>query len=337
MRNPPSLPVALVTGFLGSGKTTLLARLLRHPDMANTAVIINEFGDIGLDHHLIAAAEGNTVVMESGCICCSIRDDLEVTLLDLATRRDRGAIPAFNQVVIETTGLADPLPILHLLLRSRALTERYRHGAVITTVDAVNGDRQFGRHCESIRQVALADQIVLTKTDLADADTVGRILQRIHALNPRAPILRATGDTIEPAMLLLGIGSHEAMAPFAGDLPADSHAGHHHGEQVRAHSLILDTPLDWETFSDWFGSLAFFQGDRILRMKGLLNLVGEAGPVAVHGVHRLFHPPERLAAWPSADRRSKLVFITDGLPREDIEQSLAAAIARVGAQLGQTQ
>jgi G3E family GTPase len=344
---PAPIPVSVITGFLGSGKTTLLGKLLRHPGMAETAVIINEFGEIGLDHHLVEAAEGEVVVMQSGCLCCTVRNDIADTLRGLYIKKVRGTIPDFRRVVIETTGLADPAPVLHTLMEDPVVQAYYSLDSVIATVDAVNGEWQLDAQMESVKQAAVADRIVLTKTDLASAAVRARLERRLRDLNPGAPILVAVHGEIDPACLFdAGLYNPTTKSvDVQGWLRAEAYAGgehahdhdqdhdHHHEHEpldvnrhdarIRAHCLTLDEPIDWESFSLWMGSLASYHGEKLLRVKAILNVVGEAGPVAIHGVQHLFHPPARLPAWPDADRRSKIVFITRDIQRDFLETSLA--------------
>jgi G3E family GTPase len=359
---PAPIPVSVITGFLGSGKTTLLGKLLRHPGMADTAVIINEFGEIGLDHHLLEAADGEPVVMSSGCLCCTVRSDLVDTLRGLWLKRVRGTIPAFKRVVIETTGLADPAPILQTLMEDPIVQAYYSLDGVIATVDALNGEWQLDAQMESVKQAAVADRIVLTKADITPPETVAGLKRRLHNLNPAAPILPAVQGDIEPARLFdTGLYNPATKSvDVQGWLRAEAYgtggAGHHHDHdhddhdhadghdhdhdhepldvnrhdaRIRAHCLTVDEPLDWESFSLWMGSLASHHGEKLLRVKAILNVAGEAGPVAIHGIQHMFHPPARLPDWPDADRRSKLVFITRDLSRDFLESSLAEYRAQV--------
>jgi G3E family GTPase len=332
-----AVPVTVLTGFLGSGKTTLLARLLADPAMAGTAVIINEFGEVGLDHHLLERLEGETVLLDSGCICCSVRDGLAATLRGLLQRARAGLIPPFHRIVIETTGLADPGPILATVLSEADLAAALTIAAVVTTVDSVHGLDQLDAHLESVRQVGVADRIVLTKGDLAHPGVVRRLRERLAGLNPHAQVIEAVSGAA-PAEVLLAAAS--ALRPVAHDESAhqcDEHCGHdhhahHHGPhdaRVRSHVLTFDTPLQWDVVSHWLGSLAFFHGDKLLRIKGLLAVEGETGPVAVHGVRHLVHEPTTLGAWPDEDHRSRIVFITWDLGREPIEAARRRAEADV--------
>jgi G3E family GTPase len=323
------IPVTVLTGFLGAGKTTLLNRLVKHPAMAGAAVLINEFGEIGLDHLLVETLDADTVLLNAGCLCCTVRGDLVAALSKLAPRQP-------SRVVIETTGLADPAPILKTLLADPFVAHRYRLDGVVTVVDAVHGDAQLAAQPEASRQVAVADRIVLSKTDLADATA---LRARLAALNPGAAILVAEQGALDPAALL-GVGGYalEGKHPdIAGWLAAekfDDHHHHHdpnrHDARIRAFCLTFDAPLHWQGVGTWLEMLVATQGEHLLRVKGILNLQGQSRPVAIHGVQHLFHPPALLEAWPPGDpRTSRLVFITRDLDRSVIEAGLRAFEAAV--------
>lgn len=327
---PQFTPVTLITGFLGSGKTTLLQRLLRSPSLSDTAVLINEFGEIGLDHHLLERIDARTVLLQSGCLCCTVRGELSEALRDLHSKRARGIIPPFRRVAIESTGLADPFPVLTTLHADPVLKYHFRIAAVVTTVDAVNGSATLAGHLESVKQVAVADRIMLTKTDLASAAAVGTIERRVRAINPVAPLLRSS-DTAALADRLLSSDALDKFerdpvseAWFAEELRAADSGVKRHVDDVRAFAIILDRPLDWTSFGIWLTMLLHRHGDKILRVKGILNVSGANAPVALHGVQYLVHPPTYMQAWPDDDRRSRIVFIVKQLEAALIEQSLGA-------------
>jgi G3E family GTPase len=328
------VPVNVITGFLGSGKTTLLQRLLRSPQMSKTVVLINEFGEIGLDHLLVERVEESVVLLRSGCICCSIRDDLKSALRGLLGRRERGEIPDFDRVVIETTGLADPGPILYTLMGEPVVRHHFRLANVITTVDALNANLHLSRNPEGVKQVAAADRLVITKTDLADPAQTAAVREMIGRLNPSAEVLDAADGEIDPDRLL---------APQASDLtpgrawlrPRTSEPGlradptylrdlQRHTASVASLSLVLDEPLDWTAFGIWLSMLLNRHGDDVLRVKGILQVQGMAAPVLINAVQHIVHPPQHLERWPSADHRSRIVFITRGIDHALLGRSLAA-------------
>jgi G3E family GTPase len=322
---PAYTPVNLLTGILGSGKTTLLRRLLANPQLAGTAVLINEFGEVGLDHHLVERIDDTVMLLRSGCLCCTIRGELAQAIRDLLARREHGLVPPFGRLVVESTGLADPFPILSTLKADPVLRHHVRAGAVITTVDAVNGLSQLENYTESIRQVAVADRLVLTKTDLADEVTVAGLLAQIRRINPDAPLIRS-GERDLDARDLLDRGG--TAAGFRNLLSCDdAHDGmptNSHGNSIRSFVVTVDEPIDWTAFGVWLTMLLNRHGDKVLRVKGILNLAGETAPVAIHGVQYLVHNPVHLAAWPDTDRRSRVVFIVDGLDPNLIRRSLSA-------------
>jgi G3E family GTPase len=339
----------LITGFLGSGKTTLLNKLLRHVGMADSAVIINEFGEVGLDHLLVEAIDGEVAVLASGCVCCTLRSDLEETLRNLLIKRDHGEVPAFSRILVETTGLADPAPIVQLLLNNPLVSHYVRLDAVATTIDAVNGRRQIEEHTEAVKQAALADRLLLTKTDLAAAGTVAELDRELKALNPGATRHVVLNGAIAPddlfgaalfdparktADVRRWINESAYQAHTHGQHQHDEHAhnghAHDHAERagIRSCCLTSDQPLAWDAVSSWLARLRKGAGEDLLRVKGILNLIGEDAPVAIHGVHHVFHPPVQLESWPDADRRSRVVFITRGIEPKDLHASF---VAHVGA------
>jgi G3E family GTPase len=303
------LPVSLLTGFLGSGKTTLLNRLLQHPEMANTAIVLNEFGDIALDQLFVEKSDGEVTVLANGCLCCDIQGDLEAVIGTLFGKRDRGEVPAFDRMLIETTGLADPGPIMQMLLNQPLVVDNFRLDAVVTTVDALHGSRQLREHTEAVKQVALADRLVLTKTDLAAPEQAASLVAELSQLNANAPVLRARDADIAPAELFGADHSGAALHDAAHD--------HLHG--INTFSLIIDEPVQWRAFSSWLTALKIKHADQLLRVKGIVHVAGEEQPIAIHGVHHVFHPPMRLLRHSGADPRSRIVFITRGLTREEVE------------------
>ena len=320
---PDFTPVTLITGFLGSGKTTLLQRLLLDPRLSDTAVLINEFGEIGLDHHLLERIDETMVMLQSGCVCCTIRGELSTAIKDLHSRRERGLLPPFRRLVIESTGLADPFPILSTVRSDPVLRHHFSLGNVITTVDAMNGARQLDRHPESIKQVAFADRLVLTKTDLTTDEVATGLTKRLRYINPGAPIWRAAEDDLD-ADALLSAHDHKAwQLTDSNDAVPDGHH-HQHAENIRTLALSIETPIDWTRFGIWLTMLLHRHGDALLRIKGILNIADAATPVAVHAVQHLVHTPRHLEAWPDGDRRSRLVFIVSGLGPGVIERSFWA-------------
>lgn len=329
------LPVSIITGFLGSGKTTLLNRLLQDPAMAGAAVIINEFGEIGLDHLLIATPNENTVLLASGCICCTVRGDLVNTLRDLDKQRRTGDLPPFDRVLIETTGLADPVPIAQTVVTDEKLAPTYQLDSVITLVDGVNGLQQLDTQPESVKQAALADRLLISKTDLPEATAVPTLLARLSELNPGAQVLTVAHGEVTPALLFGAAINAEAPAAevqrwlredaFVRVEARQSALGVRkrasaHDVCIQSYSIYLDEPISAEGLTAWLTALASLHGSELLRVKGLLNIEGE--PVAVHAVQTLIHEPVTLQQWPDGERRSRLVFIARGMNRAAIEATL---------------
>lgn len=342
------IPVTILTGFLGSGKTSLLARLLKEPGLRDTAVIVNEFGEVGLDHQLVEGVEEQTVLLGAGCLCCTVRSDLTDTLNRLFLDRVRGTIPEFERVIIETTGLADPAPIIHTMMSHPTVEARYRLAGIVACVDAVHAMDELDRHPEAVKQAAVADRLVLTKTDVADPAAVEAVSRRLRSINAAAPILRAAEGEARAARLLdtslydpatktadvagwLRAEAYEAEHDHQGhghrdrdgdgDGDGHGHGGHNpnrHDDRIASFALSFDRPVDWNRASAAFDTLAEQFGEHLLRVKGILNIEGSDGPVAVHGVQHLFHPPARLPAWPNADRSSRVVFITHDIAPEAV-------------------
>ena len=324
---PDFTPVFLLTGFLGSGKTTLLSRLLADPSLGDTAVLINEFGEVALDHHLVDRIDETTVLLGSGCVCCTVRGELAAAIRDLLSRRTRGLVPPFRRLVIETTGLADPLPVLTTLTADPVLRHHVRLGSVVVTADAVNVARQIATQPESVKQLAVADRLVLTKADLCGAEAVAEAVAALRAVNPDAPLLVAGTDPIDAPEILgerpLPGGAGWSAHGLRCD-PVPGEATSPHGAGLASFSLVIDEAIDWTAFGLWLSALLHRHGDRVLRVKGLLNVAGADAPVAIHGVQQLVHVPVHLAAWPDADRRSRIVFITRGLDAAAILRSMGA-------------
>lgn len=333
---PERIPVLLLTGFLGSGKTTVLNHLLQHPDLANTLVIINEFGDIGLDHALLVHTNEDIVVeMSSGCLCCTIRGDLAKTLRDAPWRFARNGKRWFERVVIETTGLADPVLVMHTLMMDPKVEQLYRLDGVVATVDAATALATLDRQFESVKQAAVADMLLLTKTDLVSSDTVAAVEEALRAVNPAAPIFHAVNGAVAPA-LLFETGLHNPAARtedvkrwLSADAYEHNHGhDHHHHHDVNRHSkdisavcVTIDDPIHPDVFNGWLGLITAYRGPDLLRVKGLVNIIGEAGPVVIHGVQHIFHPSVSLEAWPDEDRRSRIVFIGRNLPAKKLREA----------------
>jgi len=310
------LPVSIVTGFLGSGKTTLIAHLLRNPAFARTAVIVNEFGEIGLDHELIAASDEQLLTLSTGCLCCAVRADLLATLLDLWRRSATGEI-GYDRVLIETSGLADPAPILQALMSDRDVAQGHAIDTMVTLVDAQHGKVTLDRHPEARRQVALADRMLLTKTDVVGENQVLR--ERLAVLNPGAPLLCAVAGEVAPDALFGGTGADARLARLAalGDGSARSpFVAAAHSGGIATFSLVRETPLPALALTLWLEALVEHCGTNLLRVKGLVDVAEMPGrPALIHGVRHVFSAPEWLDGWPSADRRTRVVFIGEGVPR----------------------
>ena len=340
-QEPASLiPVTLLTGFLGSGKTTVLNHVLKQPGMAATAVIVNEFGEIGLDHLLVERSSEDVVLLNSGCLCCTVRGDIVDTLTNLFVDRVKAKVPYFTRVAIETTGLADPAPILHTLMTDPIVAVRYMLDGVVTTVDAVNGAGTLDKQPEAVKQAAVADRLLLTKSDLAEPAVRQAMEGRLKVLNPSAPIVPVAQGAVDPA-LLFNIGFYDPVTKSADVRrwlrdeafeSRDDHEHEHlhpdvnrHDDRIRAFCITRERPISWDALSAWLDTLATMRGDDLLRLKAIVALSDRPDqPVVLHGVQHLFHPPVLLPEWPSEDHRTRMVFITRDLPREAIERTLAA-------------
>ncbi len=342
------LPVMMLTGFLGSGKTTLLNAWLQSPDLANAAVIVNEFGEVGVDHALIASSNDNTIELSTGCLCCTVRGDLVDTLRELQVKRATGEVRAFDRVIIETTGLADPAPVIQAMM-TVPVARRFRLQQVVTAVDALHGSSTLDVHPELVKQAAVADDIILTKLDIGSPDTAD-LRERLQAINPSARIHRsmlgraplpselAAIDVYDPrtksedVVRWLNAEAYEAH-PSPATVPDDHHQ--HHRHDVNRHSadigsfcLQFEVPLHWEHVANWLDALVIGHGGDLLRVKGILNIVGRDKPIVVQAVQQLFHPPFELPRWPSADHTSRIVFITRRLQRDYIATVFATICQR---------
>ncbi|MCW5256478.1 GTP-binding protein [Verminephrobacter aporrectodeae subsp. tuberculatae] len=320
------LPVNVLTGFLGSGKTSLLNRLLRDPAFANSAVLINEFGAVGIDHHLVEAVDGDLVLLASGCVCCTIRGDLRAALQRLL---GRAATAPFARLLIETTGLADPTPVLATVMHDPVLRQHLRAANVLTTVDAVHAQGQLQRHAQGRKQVAVADRLIVTKSELVRPGQLQSLLHTLAQLNPAALVCR-TGAQALDVQALLGqdmfqeTGKSEELGRWLDAARQRRYAPLPHGGAQGAIASFLLEPgnhVDWLAFSLWLSLLLHRHGERVLRVKGLLHVDGAATPVAIHGVQQLMHPPQHLDRWPEGLRASCVVFIVQGLAPEQVQAS----------------
>ena len=334
------IPTAVLTGFLGAGKTTLLNSLLKDPLLSNACVVINEFGDVGIDHLLVEKSDDNIIELAAGCLCCTIRGDLINTLADLLSRRDAGTIKAFDRIVIETTGLADPAPVLHALMRDELLLRRLRLEGVITLVDGVNGWATLDAHPESVKQVAVADRIVITKLDLLHGaegeDKMFAIIGRLRALNPTARLL-TTHRSEATAERLFNMGLFDAARKtlnVQGWLNDEKlgHRHHHHNvsrhdAHIRSFSMVDDRAISPQGLEMFLEMLTAFHGPNLLRVKGLLKLSDDpTRPLAVHGVQHVFHPPVRLSTWPNGQAKTRLVFIVKDIEKADVGKLFEALV-----------
>jgi len=344
------IPVTLVTGFLGSGKTTLISKLLLHPDMRRVAVVINEVGEIGIDHDLVTLSSENITLLANGCICCSVRTDLQETLRDLFAQRRVGEVFDFDRVIVETTGLADPAPVVQTLASDTLLAAHYRLDGLITLVDGLHGVGQIDQQTEAVKQIAIADKILLTKTDLTSADHLETLCGRIRQLNSQSPIEFIRQGEVDPKRLIdLGLSSSRASLKtlqFLGEALTDDAvsadgAGRYLGQRSAAHNAAVKTlslrftePFEWLSFSSALELLTTLRGPDLLRMKGIVNVDGD--PVVVQGVQHIIETPVKMDRWPSEDKDSRLVFIVRNMELEVIRNLFQAVGAIKSAPVGAT-
>jgi G3E family GTPase len=350
------IPVTVITGFLGSGKTTLLSKVLPKPEMKNSIVIINEFGEIALDHFLVTKPKEEVILLNGGCLCCTVRGDLVNTLTSLLTQRTNGEIPQFDRVLVETTGLADPIPLLLTVTNDPELSSHYTLDGVITVVDAINAPDQFDQYSESVKQVAVADRVFLSKVDLAMAPDVEKLHQRLHRINPGAQVIEILHGEVEPDLLFgvhpyddignrehidnwLRFNDHQKSGEHVHGRAGEVHVEDgtapphsHHDDAIQTFGLYHDRTISPTGLRLWIDMMGVFNGPNLLRMKGLLNVNGD--PVVVQAVQHLFHPPTPLSAWPTDDHRSQFVFITRGISQVDIERTFKAFEFTMGPQQG---
>lgn len=332
-----AVAVTVLTGFLGSGKTTLLNHLLNDPDLGQVAVLINEFGDVSIDHLLVEKIDENTVVLDSGCVCCSVRSDLVDAMRNLIAKRADGRVPAFERLIIETTGLADPAPIVHTLMSDPLIAGQYRLDGLVCLVDGVLGGTTLDSHFEAVKQAAISDRIVISKIDLIDTAALDALQARLGDLNPGAPQICAEHGQIAASTLIeAGLFDRNFVAhaenwlndeKIKRHVPTHNHKHNHkhnHGSAIRTFVVEADGPLDFMVFQDWLETLLATQGGNVLRVKGLLDVKDVDRPVAIHGVQHVFHPPAALPSWQGLEKRSRLVFITQNLSDQAVLDTFKA-------------
>jgi G3E family GTPase len=331
------LTVNVLTGFLGSGKTSLLKRLLEQPQMNDVAVIINEFGEVGIDHLLVEEIDEEIVLLKSGCVCCTIRSDLKDALLGLMGRRERGEVPPFTRLIVETTGLADPAPIVATLLADPILRHHVSLGNIVTVVDAVNGAANIEAYPESLRQAAVADRLIVSKIDIADAEAIDCLAQKLSAINPTAPVVHLDESVIPEVSLFtsdihdLASRTSEVAHWLSSEIDHAHHHHHHHHDvnrhgDVRAFVLTSTDPIDWARFGLWLSMLLNRHGSDILRLKGILSIENVETPVVIQGVQHLIHKPMHLSAWPDGIVATKIVVIAKRLDPALVERSFKAFV-----------
>ncbi len=321
---PRKCPVIIITGFLGSGKTTILSNLLHDAAFSGTAVIVNEFGKVGLDHRLLRRIEEQTVLLGGGCVCCNMRNDLVKELKNLLNSHERGEIK-LNRVMIETTGLADPAPILFSILADPVLIHHFFVDLIITTVDSVNGALHLDRNPESVKQVAVADKVIITKTDLSSREKMDHLTERIKMINPATAIIYASFGQLDPSTVFTFSKAKLHTAEKFSLVKSNQHI-----TGVHSMAIKFDKPLDWIAFGLWLSMLLYSHGENVLRVKGIID-VGESGPVVLNGVQHIIHPPQHLENWHGEERDSQIVFITNTIEPRKILKSLKAFQDLIGA------
>ena len=318
-------PISIITGFLGSGKTTLLNQLLSSPELADTAVLVNEFGEIGLDHLLVDSVDEDIVLLESGCVCCSVRDDFSASLFMLHDKRTARIIPPFQRVILETTGIADPIAIYELILADKEIVKRYTCKEIVTVVDAVYGQTNLDRHIEAVKQASVADHIIISKTDLCGKTHIESLEQRLHKLNPVASRCYSGAQPVDPGILC---GDHGGAMNWSDkqlllqntEMEAAISSSHDH--RFATFCLAWSEAVAWDDFVAWLEALLIVRGDSIHRIKGLLNVNGETQPVVIQGVQHSFYQPVKLDNWPGDNIKSELVFITSDFSKQAAIKSL---------------
>ncbi len=310
-------PIFVVTGCLGSGKTTMLSKILSEEKMRNSAVLVNEFGSVGLDHHLLRNVEEKTVLMSGGCICCSTREDLEEELTKLLNEADASESKKMDRVIIETTGLADPAPIVFTVLKNPLLKHHFYVAGVVTVVDAVNGLLQLEKQEESVKQITGADKVVLSKLDLASREQIDGLKQRILDINPTVDLIVSPFEKLD-AVQIINEERNEGLADYKHLNETSVMAQEN---PIHSVSLTFDKAINWSAFGLWLSMLLYARGEDILRVKGLID-VGQEGPVVLNGVQHIIHPPQHLSEWPSSDTRSHLIFIMRNVEKQEIIYSL---------------
>ncbi len=340
-------PITVLTGFLGSGKTTLLNHILAQPAMADTAVLINEFGEIGLDHLLVREVQEGVMLLSSGCICCTVQGELVDSLRELYLGRIQGDVPTFDRLVIETTGLADPVPIIAALARDPMFSTWYRLEGIVTTVDGVLADGQLDRHEEAIKQVAVADVILLTKCDLTSTEQLGTIKNRLRQLNPGAQTFDVIQGVIDPGKILkTGIYDPETktdnVSRWINEVAYNKTNSHHHNnhenhnyshhdQSISSFVISIKDPVNWKLFSRQLNNVIKEHGTNLLRVKGIINASGSEKPIVVHSVQHIQHTPSYLPEWPDEDQRTRVLFITRDLNETIVENAFSAFLSKEGS------